>query len=224
MARQGLNCTLSYLDGSGVNHVYKIRAGNISFGVQMISAESAARTQRAYYPHKTAMQQFTIQALLKNWDERTDFVNWLSSYSEYTLDPDTTQQYFPWMQVSIPLRNFTQFGVPLEGYEWGAHTGMMMFETNLVFEAAKSPGQQNYPQVSSVINQWSAFSADTAIQYFYPFGTQLASNQQGSYAQIAYPGDPTQFAGPPATPKPPPPIVGGGRPVPVPQGQGVSGV
>lgn len=210
-ARQGLNCTLSYSGQGGARHVYRIRAGNISFGVQMISAESAARTQRAYYPHKTAMQQFTVQALLKNWDERRHFVNWLSAYSEYALDPDTHQQHFPWMKVEIPLRSFTQFGVPLEGYEWGAHTGMMMFTPNIVFEAAKSPGQQNYPQVSSVINKWSAFSADTAIQYFYPFGIQLAANQQGSYAAIQYPGDPSQFTGPHG----PPPLPGGGAPIPV---------
>jgi hypothetical protein len=211
MARMGLNCTLSYTDPSGMIRKYQIRAGNISFGVQMISSESAARTQRAYYPHKTAMQQFTVQALLKNWDERTSFVNWLSSYSEFSLDPDTVQPAFPWMKVEIPLRGFTQYGVPLEGYEWGAHTGMMMFTPDIVFESVKSPGQQNYPQVSSVINKWSAFSADTAIQYFYPFGVQLSGNQQGSYAQIQYPGDPTQFTNPTSTP---PQGVGGGAPAP----------
>ena len=213
MTRAGLNCTLSYSGPRGIQRVYRIRAGNIGFGVQMISSESAARTQRAYYPHKTAMQQFRVRALLKNWDERRDFVNWLSAYSEYTLDPDTTQQFFPWMRVSIPLRNFTQYGVPLEGYEWGAHTGMMMFTPDILFEAAKSPGQQNYPQVSSVINKWSAFTSDTAIQYFYPFGIQLAGNQQGSYAQISYPGDPTAFNPPPSPPPPTRGPTGGPQPL-----------
>jgi hypothetical protein len=194
VARAGLNCTLSYTDSRRINHVYRIRAGNISHGVQMISSESAARTQRAYYPHRSALQQFTIQALLKNWDERRDFVNWLASYAGYALDPDTTQQYFPWMSVSVPARGFLQVGVPLEGYEWGAHTGMMMFTPDIVFESARSPGQQALPPVSSVINKWSAFSSDTAIQYFYPFGIQLAGNQQGSYAKIQYPGDPSQFS------------------------------
>jgi hypothetical protein len=212
--RAGLNCTLSYTGQGNVSHVYRIRAGNISHGVQMISSESAARTQRAYYPHKTAMQQFTIRALLKNWDERTDFVNWLSAYSEYALNPDIAQQWFPWMQVSIPVRNFSQYGVPLQGYEWGAHTGMMMFTSDILFEAAKSPGETSLPQVSSVINQWSAFTADTAIQYFYPFGIQLAADQQGSYAQISYPGDPTQFTGPAPGPPQLPPGTGGHNPVP----------
>jgi hypothetical protein len=218
VARQGLNCKLSYTDAGGVNHVYQIRAGQLGYGVEMISAESAARTQRAYYPHRSAMQQFTVQALLKDWDERTDFTNWLSSYAAYALNPDTTQQYFPFMTVSVPLRNFLQYGVPLQGYEWGAHTGMMMFATDIVFEAATSPGQSpNAPAVSSVINQWTAFSSDEAIEYFYPFGIQLAANQQGNYAQIQYPGDPTQFTGPSTPPSSPgkggvPPLLPGTPP------------
>jgi hypothetical protein len=212
MARHGLNCTLSYADGSGTRHIYKIRAGNLAYGVQMISAESAARTQRAYYPHKTAMQQFTVQALLKNWAERTDFTNWLSSYAAFALDPDSPQEYFPFMTVSVPLRNFVQYGVPLQGFQWGAHTGMMMFTPDIIFEAAISPGQSptNPPPVSTVINQWSAFQADKAIQYFYPFGIQLSGNQQGSYAQVQYPGDPSQFNAPGpglGLTTPPPPFI-----------------
>ena len=197
MARQGLNCTLSYTDSRNVNHVYRIRAGNLAHGVQMISAQSAARTQRAYYPHRTAMQQFTVQALLKDWNERRDFTNWLASYAEYALNPDTPQQFFPFMTVAIPLRNFLEYGVPLQGYQWGAHTGMMTFYTNLVFEAATSPGQgTRHPAISSVINAWTAFTSDVAIQYFYPFGIQLAGNQSGAFSQISYPGDPSQFQGP----------------------------
>jgi len=200
--RQGLNCTLSFTDSKKVRHAYSIRAGNLSHGIEMISDESAARTKRAYYPHRTALQQFTVQALLKDWDERRHFVSWLSYYAAYALDPDTTQEYFPWMRVEVPSREFLQFGVPLQGYQWGAHTGMMMFTPDIVFEAAKSPGQAHLPVVSSVINKWTAFTSDQAIEYFYPFGIQLAGNQQGNYSQIQYPGAPTQFNPPP--PKIPP--------------------
>ena len=203
MARQGLNCTLSYTDGGRVRHVYRIRAGNLSHGIHMVSSQSAARTQRAYYPHRTANQQFTVQALLKNWTERTDFVNWIAHYIEYALNPDATQEFFPFMTVEVPLRNFLQYGVPLRGYEWGAHTAMMMFTPDIVFEAATTPGQGKAPPaVSSVINQWAAFASDRSVEYFYPFGIQLAGNQQGNFANIAYPGDPTQFTGPPVLPNP----------------------
>lgn len=209
--RQGLNCTLSYTDQANVLHSYQVRVGNISHGVQMISAESAARTQRAYYPHKSALQQFTIRVLLKNWDERTDFVGWLSTYAQTALNPDTALQWFPWMDVSIPVRNFNQVGVPLQGYQWGAHTGMMYFPVDVLFEAATSPGQNGVPAVSSVLNQWSAFATDASIQYFYPFGTQLSGNQQGTYANIVYPGDPTQFTKQPSPVAPVKPGFGPGE-------------
>jgi hypothetical protein len=214
MARQGLNCTLSYSQG-GTTQSYRVRAGDLAHGVQMISAQDEARTNRAYYPHRTAMEQFSVIVLLKDWNERRDFTNWLSTYASYAIDPDVTQTPFPWMTVSVPSRDFLQYGVPLQGYQWGAHTGQMMFTPQLVFEAAASPGSSpSQPQVSSVINKWAAFGSDPAIGYFYPFGIQLAAGQVPSnYAQVQYPGDPVQFSGqgtasPPSNPK------GGPAPVP----------
>jgi hypothetical protein len=208
--RKGLNATFSYIR-SGQVRIYRVRAGMLAHGVQMISSESVARTQRAYYPHRTAMQQFTVEVLLKDWTERTHFNSWLASYAEYAIDPNLVQSVFPWMTVTVPGREFLYHGVPLQGYEWGAHTGMMMFAPKILFEAATSPGQKNRPQVSTVINKWAAFASDQAIQYFYPIGTQLAASQQGSYAQIAYPGDPAAFN----SPSPPIPGPGPGQPTPI---------
>lgn len=216
MTRAGLNCTLSYPDAKGLTRTYRIRAGAVGHGLQMIFSESAARTARAFYPHRTAMQQFSIVALLKNWDERTDFVNWLSTYANYAINPDIIQPAFPWMTVTVPSRDFTQYGVPLTGYEWGAHTGMMMFTPQILFEAATSPGASpGLPSVSSVINKWSAFASDVAIQYFYPFGTQLSGSQQ-PVSSVAYNGSPAVFVQPnpdqqyigPATPTRPANIQG----------------
>jgi hypothetical protein len=195
VARQGLNCTLSYPDASGTVRQYQVRAGAISHGVQMVYTESEARTARAFYPHRSAMEQFSVVVLLKNWNERTDFVNWLSSYANFAIDPNVNTSYFPWMTVSIPSRKFTQLGIPLTGYEWGAHTGMMMFTPQILFESAQSPGSTSYPVVSSVINQWSADASDPAIQYFYPFGTQLAGAQGPvtTTTGVNYNGSPAQF-------------------------------
>jgi len=188
MARQGLNCTLSYVNGRTTN-TYQVRAGELSYGASMVATESAARIYRAYYPHKSANQQFGIQTLLKDWDERTDFVNWLTTYAQWALDPNQTFATYPYMTASVPSRNFYQRGLPLTGYEWGAHTGMMMFSPTFVFECAFSPGQASAAvATSSVINQWSAFASDPAIQYFYPFGTQLdASQVPQDYSQVVPP-------------------------------------
>jgi hypothetical protein len=201
--RAGLNCTLSYPDATGTTHSYQVRAGGIGHGIQMIFTESQARTARAFYPHRSAMEQFSIVVLLKNWNERTDFVNWLSSYANYAIDPDigTPYQSFPWMQVVIPSRGFTQWGVPLSGYEWGAHTGMMMFTPQILFESVQSPGSSpGTNDYSTVINQWLANSKDPAIQYFYPFGTQLSGSQQpwlpatpSGTGLTSYSGSPSAF-------------------------------
>jgi hypothetical protein len=193
MARAGLNCTLSYPDAGGVTHAYQVRAGAIGHGIQMIYTESEARTARAFYPHRSAMEQFSIVVLLKNWDERTDFVNWLSTYANYAVNPDVIQSSFPWMQCAVPSRGFQQWGVPLTGYEWGAHTGMMMFTPQIMFESAQSPGSSpSTPDYSTVINQWTAFAADPAIQYFYPFGTQLSGTQQ-PVGTVSYNGSPAAY-------------------------------
>lgn len=175
--RQGLNCTLSYVHGT-VTHTYRVRAGQLGSGVDMVYAEDQARTQRAYYPHRTANQQFAVQILLKNWDERSSLVSWMVNYASYMLDANQVRGSFPFMQVNCPVRNFSQQGVPLSGYEWGAHAGMMAFAPVFIFEAAQSPGQvANSVTASSVTGLTSAYASSPAVKYFYPFSTQLQANQ-----------------------------------------------
>jgi hypothetical protein len=192
LARHGLNCTFSFSGGS-FRHSYRVRAGELSYGVQMVATESVARIDRAYYPHRTANQQFSVQVLLKNWGEREHFVQWLVTYAAWALDPDSTHKSYPYMTVTCPRMDFFQRGLPIAGYEWGAHTGMMMFTPVVVFEAAFSPGQ-NSPAVpvSEVINKQKVFNSDPAIRYFYPFGVQLSGDQ--------VPSKSSQVGQPPATP------------------------
>ena len=216
--RKGLNCTFSYVR-SGVTRTYSVRAGDLSYGVQMVAAEDSGRIIRSYYPHKTASQQFSVQVLLRDWDERTDFTSWLAGYAQWAIDPSVARTVFPFINVRVPGRGFYRTGIPLTGFEWGAHTGMMAFSPVIVFETGLSPGQQGTDiTVSSVLNRWAAFASDPAIQYFYPFGTQLSSDQVGvDYAQVLPPppdpppavappsGQPVQVGVPVVTTVPPPP-------------------
>ena len=200
--RKGLNCTLSYLRGT-TTRTYSVRAGDLASGVQMVAAEDSGRVLRSYYPHKTASQQFSVQVLLKDWEEYHDFMGWLAGYAQWAIDPSVARTVFPFITVRVPGRGFYHTGLPLTGYEWGVHTGMMMFTPVIVFETGLSPGQQGTGiTVSSVVNQWAAFASDPAIKYFYPFGTQLAANQvPENYTQVI-----------PLPPDPPPAF---GQPVPV---------
>jgi len=188
MARQGLNGTFSYSDGSSA-HTYQFRAGMLGYGTDMIYAEDQARTWRSFYPHRSASQRFSVQVLLKDWDERSDLVSWLMTYAQYMLDPNVVRTVFPFMQVVVPVRSFAQQGVPLTGYEWGAHAGMMAFSPVFVFEAAQSPGETASQVVtSSVTGTASAYASDPAVQYFYPFSTQLEASQvPQDYGQVIPP-------------------------------------
>ncbi|MCW2930040.1 MAG: hypothetical protein JWM19_1002 [Actinomycetia bacterium] len=204
--RSGLNCRLSYVNG-GTTNTYQVRAGDIGYGMDLVSAEDQGRINRAFYPHKTAAQRFSVQVLLANWDERTDFTNWLTTYAQWALDPNVARATFPFMRVAVSARAFSQVGLPLTGWEWGLHTGMMMFTPTFVFETGVSPGQRPGASIatSSVVNQWAAFGSDPAIKYFYPFGTQLAASQvPQDYGQVV----------PPAPQAPTPPYAPGHGPPP----------
>lgn len=176
IARQGLNGTFSYTDGTTA-YTYQFRAGSLGYGTDMVYAEDQGRTQRAYYPHRTASQQFSVQVLLKNWDERADFMSWITGYAQFALDPNLVRTVFPFMQVTVPVRSFAQQGMPLSGYEWGAHSGMMAFSPVFTFEAAQSPGQAANSFTASSVNASTAYASDPAVQYFYPFSTQLEASQ-----------------------------------------------
>lgn len=199
MARQGLNATLAYTDGASA-YTYQVRAGDIGYGTDMIYAEDQGRTQRSFYPHRSANQQFSVQVLLLNWDERQDLMTWMTSYAQYALDPTAVRTVFPFMQVICPVMNFSQQGMPLSGYEWGAHSGMMAFSPVFTFEAAQSPGQSSLAVVtSSVTGTASAYASDPAVQYFYPFSSQLSASQvPQDYGQVI----PSPGAAPSATTTP----------------------
>jgi hypothetical protein len=142
--------------------------------------------------------------LLKDWAERNDLMTWMTSYAQYALDPTAVRTVFPFMQVTCAVRNFSQAGMPLTGYEWGAHAGMMAFAPVFTFEAAQSPGQASSAVTpSAVTGTKSAYASDPAVQYFYPFSTQLdASQVPQDYAQvIPSPATlPSQIAPAPDTP------------------------
>lgn len=215
MARQGLNATLSYTNGSTA-YTYQVRVGEIGYGTDMVYAEDQGRTQRSFYPHRTANQRFAVQVLLKDWDERQDLMTWMTAYAQYALDPTAVRTVFPFMLVSCPVRAFTQQGMPLSGYEWGAHAGMMAFSPVFLFEAAQSPGQTSAAVVtSSVTGTATAYASDPAVQYFYPFSTQLdASQVPQDYGQVipspsTAPPSATIAPAPDPVPQAPPPAASG---------------
>ena len=171
MARHGLNCTLSYSDGK-VLHSYRVRVDQAAHGVVMVAEESQARTVRAFYPHRVAEDQFSINVMLKGTAERISFVRWLHGYTSFVLSTDLPVGRFPPMLVNLPSRDFLHSGVPLTGVEYGDHVGSMVWNHMVAFEAV--PLAMKIKDVSSFV---PATQDPKATPYFYPLGQQLIAEQ-----------------------------------------------
>lgn len=176
MARQGLNCTLSYERG-GSEHTYRIRVETIRHGIAMVSEEAQARMVRAYYPHRVTTQRFYLGVLLKGYAEHKELSSWLMDYVSYAVDPDYAG-IFRSMNVVIPSREFIHKGIPLAGYHWGDKVGKILWGTTLEFEAAYEPWAQAQPDTSAIDNLDAVYEKEKAAKYWYPEGIQLSGGEQ----------------------------------------------
>lgn len=185
--RQGLNTTLSYMQGKQ-RRAYQVRTNMVTHGMKVLFDESASRTHRAFYPHRLTSAQFILGIQLVGEDEYRSFTSWLASYAEYILDIDLAfdkSGEFPSMVVQVPSQNFIRKGVPLAGYEWGDRVGAMVWEIQVPFESAGEPGEVVAPTTSTVKGYSSTVDRD--LKYFYPTGTQLGGNQvppDGTYTKM----------------------------------------
>jgi hypothetical protein len=172
--RRGLNARLSYSKGGkGPLRVFRARVDVITHGTKMIGDESQARTKRAYYPHRSAEDQFTINVICKGYEERKSLTDYLDRYASFVLDPDLAVGDFPPMIVSVPSRNFVRTGVPITGYDYGDHVGSMVFNHSITFESV--PSQLGVNDVSRPV--YVEANKDINTEFFYPFTRQLSGNQ-----------------------------------------------
>lgn len=180
MARAGLNTTLSYTYG-GKNYTFQVRAQEIAFGSRMVAGESQARTRRAYYPHQVSSVPFSVVPIIKGYQERVQFSNYLADYIRRIQDPGLAASSFPTVKVVSSTRNFVRWGVPVSGIEWGDHVGSMVWTPRVVFEThvdqsiGDTPGA--YKWASYFQLDKSSVEASPQIKYFYPAGVQLSGSQ-----------------------------------------------
>lgn len=171
--RQGLNCTLSY-QANGSVRAFRCRVDKTTEEAIMISSESQARTNRAYYPHRRAKAPFTINVMLIGQSERKSFTNFMDAYSAYVLSPELAVGAFPAMLVQVPSRGFVFNGVPTAGAQaYGDHLAAMVWNHNVTFESVPSVlSNSSASRPDNILNR-----SDNATQFFYPFTTQLGAGQ-----------------------------------------------
>ncbi len=180
MARAGLNTTLSYSYG-GKTYTFKIRTQEIAYGSRMVAGESQARTRRAYYPHQITSVPFSLVPIIKGYQERVRFSNYIADYIKRVQDPSLSVANFPTVKVVCAVRNFVRWGVPISGIEWGDHIGSMVWTPRVIFEThvdqslGDTPG--SYKWVSYFQLDQSSIDASPQIKYFYPSGVQLSGSE-----------------------------------------------
>lgn len=181
MARQGLNCTLSYVDAKKTTRSYRVRVDQYARGNTMVFEESQARTVRAFFPHRRAEDKFTINVMLVGQAERRSFSAWLMGYANYVLSSDLANGTFPAMQMNLPSRNALKYGIPLTGIEWGDHVGSMVWNHAVIFESVPSQVTVSKSSRPRDVNM----GLDLAVDYFYPSATPLSGDQSPpSYTQV----------------------------------------
>lgn len=186
MARKGLNATLSYQLGS-TKYTFSARVLELGHGSLMVADEAQARTRRAYYPHRLSAAPFTLKMIIKGYNERVAFSNFLNDYASRILDPALSVT-FPTMYVSMPVRDFVRWGVPKTGIEWGDHVGSMVWNPVVTFETHidQSIGDTATTATSAFVLASSATDRAPELKYFYPAGIQLSGDQVpagGDYTQ-----------------------------------------
>ncbi|MFJ4902854.1 hypothetical protein [Streptomyces sp. NPDC088727] len=180
-SRRGLNCTLTYPNGSK-NHRFRVRVDSVGHGITMVADESSARNSRAYYPHRVAPSRFYLRVLLKGYGERRAFSDWMQGYADHVMNPGlAVGKKFPDMRVLVPARNFDREGVPLTGFEWGDAIGAILWTPTIVFETTGEPQDTGAWSTSTFVG-----AKDPDLKYFWPAGAQLGGNSvpSGSYSTI----------------------------------------
>lgn len=188
MARAGLNTTLSYQYGKKT-YKFAVRTLEVAYGSQLVADEAQARTRRAYYPHQVTAIPFSLVVIIKGYQERVQFSNFLNDYGSRVLDPSLSVSNFPTMLVQVASRKFMRWGVPLSGIEYGDHIGSMVWNPRVVFETHvdQSLGQ------STTDYRWISYfsmpvsNGSPQVKYFYPAGLQLTGNEvpdPGAYDKV----------------------------------------
>lgn len=159
-------------------YAFACRVLAMTHGSQMVAAEAQARTRRAYYPHQLSAMPFTLTVLIKGYNERVAFSNFLYDYANRVLDPSLSVA-FPTMYVTMPVRGFVRWGVPKTGIEWGNHVGSMVWNPQVAFETHvdQSLGDSLASPTSRFALSSDATDRAPELKYFYPTGTQLSGDQ-----------------------------------------------
>lgn len=165
----GTNASI-YYNGGGKAVTVRFKAKKLEYSWEVIATESHARAHRAMYPHSRAVGRFALTFEFAGYNEYKGFFNFMAQYIASFVDsPQDGNSDHHGMFVSVPVRNFNRWGIPISGIADTDHVGSMVFSPTIIFESLHDPNDQTIitPQDASTTSL-NGVTGDQA-NFFYPF-------------------------------------------------------
>jgi hypothetical protein len=179
------NMALTYTY-QGVYYSAMVRCTKLAISYSLNSEESHSRQTKAFYPHRRAQGQFAITLALVGWNEYSQAMGWFTRFARQALAMSSNDPAL-WVEVSMPSRKFTRWGIPTTGMNFGDHTASMVFSPTITFISVRDPNDPSTAILSGRANQISRQSNagidPLAVSFFYP---SSAVNTPGKLDESLY--------------------------------------
>ncbi len=150
---------------------YRVRVMGIDYGLDIISsADSEARSRRAFYSITTSGSSFGLILGFISWAERERFNKWMSGFMTSVSEQ---RAKYGTVTVRVPKRNFVRVGVPEGDLEYGEGLTDMLYLVRLSFVGATNPVTSNLDSNGKGISYFKGPGSSQESSYFYPAGQQI---------------------------------------------------
>lgn len=186
----GTNATLSYSNPNATDtnaNLLRVRVRSLKHSFEVIATESHARIHRAMYPHQRAVGRFALTFELKGYTEYNAFMTFMTNYMKTFF---TVAKFS--LLVNMPVRNFSQLGVPVHGVGGGDHVGSMVFKPEIVFESVHDPNDPAIytPGSPNVATTDLAGVTGDQAKFFYPWSSGSLDANAKAETVYDFPHDP----------------------------------
>lgn len=186
----GNNASLSFKPDTGsgaVASLMRVRVRKLDYDWNVVATESHGRIHKAFYPRQRAVGQFALTLELKGYREFKPFADFMLAYIRTFMGANRKSMF-----VSMPVRGFARYGIPVSGVYDGDHVGSMVFSPTIVFEGMHDPLDPNILTTFPDVASWDyAGATGDQAKFFYPFSE--GSRDSSVKPETLYDVDPTNI-------------------------------
>lgn len=147
-----------------------VRVMEINFGLEIIaSADSEARSRRAFYPVSAEGSAFSVTLGFTSWEERERINTWLSNFMGAVGRGSTK---YGTLTVQVPGRNFFRVGVPQGPLVFGEGILDVAYQTAINFVWSADVVDNSLSDKQSGASYFKGPGKNTTARFFYPKGVQ----------------------------------------------------